>query len=178
MSDERQRQTHRIRHCSPPPGRSSACRSRVCRTCSSPTRITRVPLAGAEIAGRAQSARPHRHRDRYAQAARAGPRATKAIRRWRSASNPTANHSAFWSTRSARCSKLPDGEREPNPINLDRKLARVVGRHFPARRPAHGRSRCRPRSRPVRRGGRGVIASRRSENAKRARPAQRGVRRL
>ena len=38
---------------------------------------------------------------------------------------PVPNRSAFWSTRWAKCSSLPDGDREPNPINLDRKLARV-----------------------------------------------------
>ena len=44
-------------------------------------------------------------------------------RRWRSASKPGANRSACWSTRWARCSSCRTREREPNPINLDRKLA-------------------------------------------------------
>ena len=36
-----------------------------------------------------------------------------------------ANRSVFWSNAVGEVLKLPDGDREPNPINLDRKLARV-----------------------------------------------------
>ncbi len=69
--------------------------------------------AGAHYAGaaggggdrrRSQSARPHRHRDRYAPPARRAEARTRARRRWRSASKPRANRSVSWSTPSARCS--------------------------------------------------------------------------
>ena len=56
-----------------------------------PERLTRVPLASERDRRRAQSARPHRHRDRHARAARPAARTTTASRRWRSASTCAAN---------------------------------------------------------------------------------------
>ena len=43
--------------------------------------------------------------------------------------------------------KLPAVGREDNPVNLDRKLARGVGRGALAGRPSHGGARSRPRAR-------------------------------
>ena len=87
-----------------------------------PVRMTRVPLAGAEIAGvlnlrgRIVTAIDMRNRLEV-------KKRKAATRRWRSASKRRANRSVFWSMRLARCSSCPTREREPNPVNLDRKLA-------------------------------------------------------
>jgi chemotaxis signal transduction protein len=54
------------------------------------------------------------------------PRKPAASRRWRSASICAANPSAFWSTQVGEVLKLADDDREPNPINLDRKLAALA----------------------------------------------------
>ena len=88
-----------------------------------PARMTRVPLAGAGDRRRAQSARPHRHRHRHAQPPRAAARATTAARRWRSASRRRGESFGLLVDAVGEVLKLPDAEREPNPINLDRKLA-------------------------------------------------------
>jgi purine-binding chemotaxis protein CheW len=89
-----------------------------------PTRITRVPLAEAEIAGvlnlrgRIVTAIDLRHR--------------LGLERHREERGPMAvgiegGNESFGLLVDAvgEVLKLPDGEREPNPINLDHKLARV-----------------------------------------------------
>ena len=47
-------------------------------------------------------------------------------RRWRSASNRSGESFGLLVDAVGEVLKLPDGEREPNPINLDRKLGRVA----------------------------------------------------
>ena len=87
-----------------------------------PSSVTRVPLADAEIAGvlnlRGRIVTAIEMRGRLD----AQPR-DKAPKRWLSASKPRANPSACWSPRLERCSSSRTVELEPNPINLDRKLA-------------------------------------------------------
>ena len=78
-----------------------------------PARITRVPLAGPEIAGvlnlRGRIVTAIDLRSRLGlDGARREDR-----RRWRSASNSGANCSVFWSTRSARCSSCPTAIARP-----------------------------------------------------------------
>jgi purine-binding chemotaxis protein CheW len=89
-----------------------------------PTRITRVPLAGAQIAGvlnlrgRIVTAIDIRRRlelDAYDEGA-----SLMAI------GIESANESfGLLVDALGEVLKLPDGDREPNPVNLDRKLARV-----------------------------------------------------
>ena len=59
-----------------------------------PERMTRVPLASAGDRRRAQSARPHRHRDRHALPARPAASADGQRGRWRSASSARASPTA------------------------------------------------------------------------------------
>ena len=151
-----------------------------------PARITRVPLAAAEIAGvlnlrgRIVTAIDMRRRldVNAARRRRAG--------RWRSASKREGESFGLLVDAVGEVLKLPDAEREPNPINLDAQARRLVGRRLPARRPASRRARRRPRARPARRADGGVtkiecamleqctIAEHRGGRS----PAKRGVRTL
>ena len=89
-----------------------------------PTRITRVPLAGAQIAGvlnlRGRIVTAIDMRRRLELDARDEGETPMAI-------GIESNNESFGLLVDAlgEVLKLTDGEREPNPVNLDRKLARV-----------------------------------------------------
>ena len=111
-----------------------------------PARMTRVPLAGSGDRGRAQFARPHRHGDPSAAIG-------STSRRGRDERPPMAigiecggESFGLLVDGVGEVLKLPDGEREANPINLDRKLAARLGRRISARWPASGRARRRSRA--------------------------------
>ena len=89
-----------------------------------PERLTRVPLAGAGYRGSAQSARPHRHRDRHAAPAR--PRGARA-RRPADGDRRRARSESYGLLidEIGEVLKLPAASREDNPVNLDERLARV-----------------------------------------------------
>ncbi len=95
-----------------------------------PARMTRVPLAGPEIAGVLNL------RGRIVTAINLGKRLDLAVarrcqrRRWRSASNPDRNRSVCLVDAVGEVLKLSEAEREPTPINLERKLARVAAGVF------------------------------------------------
>ena len=90
-----------------------------------PDRMTRVPLAPPEDRGRAQSARPHRHRDRHAPPARPAAARPTTSRRWRSASSCKGESYGLLIDAVGEVMKLGEATREPNPVNLDARLARV-----------------------------------------------------
>ncbi len=93
-----------------------------------PANITRVPLAGTGDRGRAQSARPHRHGDPPVGAARFGGQRQGFARLGRDGDRHRIRNSKSFGLlvdSVGEVLKLADGDREPNPINLDRKLARV-----------------------------------------------------
>ena len=94
-----------------------------------PSRMTRVPLAGPEIAGvlnlRGRIVTAIHLSNRLDLPSRSDDRPPMAI-----GIECVPNRSACWSTPWVRCSSSPDGEREVNPINLDRKLARVAAGVF------------------------------------------------
>ena len=105
------------------PARSSVCRSGASRTCSSRRGLRRVPLAGAEIAGvlnlrgRIVTAIDMRQRLERARSAKTAPLP------WRSASKPRGESFGLLVDAVGEVLKLPDVDREPNPINLGGKLA-------------------------------------------------------
>jgi len=89
-----------------------------------PSRITRVPLAGAQIAGvlnlRGRIVTAIDMRRRLELDARGEGEALMAI------GIESANESfGLLVDALGEVLKLPDSDREPNPVNLDRKLARV-----------------------------------------------------
>jgi purine-binding chemotaxis protein CheW len=90
-----------------------------------PTRITPVPLAGAQIAGvlnlRGRIVTAIDMRSRLELQARGGGAAPMAI-----GIESGGESFGLLVDSLGEVLKLPDAEREPNPINLDRKLARVA----------------------------------------------------
>jgi len=100
-----------------------------------PARLTLVPVPG-EIAVRAQSARPHRHRGRHARRSRAADERRRQAARWRWAAICAANPRPVDRLRSAMFSFSPTrAARKPRqPRSLMTKLA---ARASP-RRPLHG----------------------------------------
>jgi purine-binding chemotaxis protein CheW len=89
-----------------------------------PSRITRVPLAGAQIAGvlnlRGRIVTAIDMRSRLDLQAREQGNAPMAI-----GIESGAESFGLLVDALGEVLKLPDAEREPNPVNLDRKLARV-----------------------------------------------------
>lgn len=89
-----------------------------------PSRITRVPLAGVQIAGvlnlRGRIVTAIDMRSRLELPARSEGAAQMAI-----GIELGAESFGLLVDTLGEVFKLPDGEREPNPVNLDRKLARV-----------------------------------------------------
>jgi purine-binding chemotaxis protein CheW len=89
-----------------------------------PSRITRVPLAGTQIAGvlnlRGRIVTAIDMRSRLDLPARKEGAAQMAI-----GFELGAESFGLLVDTLGEVFKLPDGEREPNPVNLDRKLARV-----------------------------------------------------
>ena len=133
-----------------------------------PSRITRVPLAGAEIAGvfnlrgRIVTAIDMRRR------LEANRRERRSLRSWRSASKRAASSFGLLVDAVGEVLKLPNVERERSSDQSRRQARRLVRRRLPARRPAARCARCRPRSRPARRadGGVGKMSVTIRENAK------------
>lgn len=91
-----------------------------------PARITRVPLAGVQIAGvlnlRGRIVTAIDMRSRLDLPARGEGHAPMAI----GIESATESFGLLVDAL-GEVLKLPDGEREPNPVNLDRRLARVSG---------------------------------------------------
>ena len=111
--------------------RSPARRSRACSICAAASSPRSTCAAGSICGARDAGQRADGDRHRVA----------------------TANPTAFWSMRSARCSSCPTTSASRIRSISTASSARVVGRRVPARWAAAGRSRRRPGARPQRRSG-------------------------